>query len=188
MRKTFITAIPVILVLLALPLRAEDSSLRNHPGYFDFSVFESFAVEGETVDVSLDETLIHFTAASMEEDQPELAAALRKIKRVAVRTFAIDKNDTEEIKSQVAAVEQQLESESWTKVVRVMEKSEQVNVFIKSSAGVIDGLAVMVFEFGDEAVFVNVMGEIDPQTLGKIMANIGALEDSELGEFLKEFE
>jgi len=167
---------------------AQDAYLENHPGYFDFSSFEAFAVEGKSVDVSLDESLIGFMAATVEEKSAEAAEALKQIKRIAVRVFEIEDKDSREIKDQAAAMEQQLLRENWRKVVRVNEDDESVFVFMKYSGTLIEGLAVIVIELGDEAVFVNLVGEIDPKTLGTLMKNAELFKEAGLEDFLDDMD
>jgi hypothetical protein len=127
-------------------------------------------------------------AASIEEKSAEAAQALRQIKRIAVRVFPIKEESNREIEDLVSSTEQQLLRENWRKVVRIHEDDESVLVFLKYAGSLIDGVAVMVVELGDEAVLVNMMGEIDPKTLGTLMYNAGLFKEAGFEELLENIE
>lgn len=58
--------------------------------------------------------------------------------------------------------------------MRVREKSETVNVYIRNNDEIIDGLVVLVFDRDDsEVVFANLVGSIDLAKIGELD---GALE------------
>ena len=64
--------------------------------------------------------------------------------------------------------------------VRVREEDEDVHIYMLPGKGDnIDGLVVMVVTDDDEAVFINVVGTIDPVQIGRIghSFRIDALED-----------
>ncbi len=52
----------------------------------------------------------------------------------------------------------------------VNSQDEQVRIFMKINEDRIDGITVMAVE-ENEAVFVNVIGDINPAQLGKVMEN-----------------
>ncbi|WP_246125286.1 DUF4252 domain-containing protein [Exilibacterium tricleocarpae] len=69
-----------------------------------------------------------------------------------------------------------LRGDQWQPTVSVNEAREKVRIFVKQTDGLVDGLVVMVVgeadkhhgDTGNEAVFVNIVGEIDPAELGRI--------------------
>ena len=52
----------------------------------------------------------------------------------------------------------------------VNSDDEQVRIFMKFNKSNVEGITVMALE-QDEAVFVNVIGNIKPDELGKVMEN-----------------
>ncbi len=69
-----------------------------------------------------------------------------------------------------------LERDGWHAVVRVNEDGERVRVYVKPGTnGTIAGLTVLVTDSGsgDEAVFINVAGAIEPARLGMIASAVG---------------
>jgi len=55
--------------------------------------------------------------------------------------------------------------EGWEKIVRVRDVDEHVYIYMKTTNETIDGLVVISVEYGDEAAFVNIVGEITPESL-----------------------
>ena len=58
----------------------------------------------------------------------------------------------------------------WESVVTVNDQSEQVRIFMKIDGDVVQGITVMAVE-PTEAVFVNVIGDLNPEEIGKVMDN-----------------
>jgi len=50
----------------------------------------------------------------------------------------------------------------------VRNEGEHARIYVKMNGNKIDGLTVMAAEDGDEAVFINVIGEIDPEDLSTV--------------------
>jgi hypothetical protein len=107
--------------------------------------------------------------AKITGPQPEPAADLletirRRKEAMAKPSFVDDTSQT-------------LESQGWHAAVRVREEGEQVRIYMKPAAagGVLEGITLMVTDTGsgDEAVFINIAGAIEPAQLGKIAAAIG---------------
>ena len=66
-----------------------------------------------------------------------------------------------------------MRNDKWDTLVTVNdnEDDQKVRVFSKSTDNVIDGVVVMVVspeKEGGEAVFINIVGEIDPEKIGKV--------------------
>jgi hypothetical protein len=157
--------------------------LKAQPGYLDLSQFASFAASKErSVELYVKEPLLSIVTAAMKKDNPELADMLSKIKLVAVRTFPIAATETEKIKAAVSDLDRKLAQAKWEKIVRVVDEKEQVYVYLKSSGSVIDGLTLMAVEFGNEATFVNIVGQIDPKMIEKLSGkfNIPKLQGLDL--------
>ncbi|MDP5072229.1 MAG: DUF4252 domain-containing protein, partial [Congregibacter sp.] len=59
----------------------------------------------------------------------------------------------------------------WEQIVRVREPDELVNVYVKHSGNSIQGLVVMAVD-SEEAVFVNILGDIDPSQRNQVVSRI----------------
>ena len=61
-----------------------------------------------------------------------------------------------------------LQAQSWEPIVQVNEADEQVQIFMKADGEGMQGLAIMAVN-PEEAVFLNILGAIDPDKLGEVM-------------------
>ncbi len=167
--KKFITLFIIVLSgCLAMGALAEEEDFRNMAGYFDFRLAEEFANRETSVEVYVKEPLLSIVRAATRREEPELSDLLSRIKLISVRTFSIGDEDVEPLKARVTELDTRLNQQKWEKIVRVKERGEQVFVYVKSTGEVIDGLVVMAIEYGDEAAFVNIVGNIAPSDLERL--------------------
>lgn len=154
--------------LLALPAMAQEDALKDFPGYVDFG--ELGEIFGEpTVQISVGESLLGLVGSLSAKDDPQAAELFNRLNGVRVNVFentAMPPEGVEYVKS----VSQKLAGLGWESVVTVNSAEEQVRIFMKINGEKIDGITVMVVE-DTEAVFVNVIGDISPAELEKVMDN-----------------
>jgi len=147
----------------------EDKEIKKHPGYVNFDEIEIPGDAEETVEVYIRGPLLRLIAKATEHEDPGLSEILSKLLLIRVNTFSIDSDDASKLKSKISKIEKELEKQKWEKVVRVKEREELVNVYMKlDNKDQIVGLVVMAIEEDDEAVFVNIVGETDWEAIGKI--------------------
>ena len=168
MKKAFFISATLLLLLFAFNAGADDEKLEKLPGYFDFGSFDDYQDRETSVEVYVKEPLLSIVRVAMRREEPEVAELLSKIKLIKVRTFSIDDRDTEEISAKVTDMGHKLDREGWEKIVRVKDYDEQVYVYMKSTNGNIDGMVVIAVEYDEEAAFVNIVGEITPESLEKL--------------------
>ena len=153
---------------IALPAIAQEDALKDLPGYVDFGELNS--VFGEpTVQISIGESLLNMVGALSAEEDPEAAELFRKLNGVRVNVFeteAMAEGSVELVKN----ISAQLSDRGWESVVTVNSADEQVRIFMKISGETVDGITVMAVE-DTEAVFVNVIGNINPAELERVMDN-----------------
>jgi len=70
----------------------------------------------------------------------------------------------------VRDVSSKLSAVGWESVVTVNSDDEQVRIFMKMNGESVEGITVMAVE-PTEAVFVNVIGNISPDELERVMDN-----------------
>ena len=58
--------------------------------------------------------------------------------------------------------------QDWEPIVQVKKTDEEVQIFMKLDGEAVQGLVVMAVD-GDEAVFINIIGMIDPSQLSEVM-------------------
>jgi hypothetical protein len=129
-----------------------------------------------TVEIDLNPALMGFFAEAAKGVEGEAAAALEGITNVRVRVYEGIGNEIEDLVKFVDDTTRRLERDGWHSVVRVNEDSERVRIYMKpGTGGMISGLTVMVTDggAGDEAVFINIAGSIEPSRLGRIASAVG---------------
>jgi hypothetical protein len=147
-------------------------------GYFPFDEIPGLDSE-PTVEIDLDPEMMKIFSAGAQGAQQQAASALEGVTNVRVRVYEGIGGAQADLVKFVDDTSRTLERDGWKSVVRVNEDGERVRIFMKlapsgANAGKIEGLTVMVVDTGggDEAVFINVAGLIEPERLGRIAAQI----------------
>lgn len=162
MKKTLIGALAA---LLALPALAQEDELKALPGYVDFGSLD--AVYGEPkVRVNIGGFLLSFMSQATKDD-PEAAALMSGLEGVRINIYATD-GETAPAMDQLNDVKSMLSSQNWEPIVQVNEEGENVQIFMKADGEGMQGLTVMAVN-AEEAVFLNILGSIDPDKLGQVM-------------------
>ena len=155
--------------LLALPAIAQEDALKDLPGYVDFGELNSIFGE-PTVQISIGASLLSLVGTLSAEEDPEAAELFKKLNGVRVSVFETE-SMAEGAVELVKDLSGSLSQKGWESVVTVNSAEEQVRVFMKISGETVDGITVMAVE-DDEAVFVNVIGNINPAELDRVMKNL----------------
>ena len=165
------TAIVVALVASAA-FGAPKEEYEKMPGYVDFSQLGLNGLEAR-VEVFLKGPLLKMAREAVKSDEPELAGALDGVKLVRVNVFPMDDIDAKDLEAKTKKLASALEKKGWEMAVRVREEDQNVYIYLLPTENeLIDGLVVMVVDADDEAVFVNIVGRIDPEQIGRIGRSI----------------
>jgi hypothetical protein len=144
-----------------------DESYKKSPGYVDFEPIVG-GLESK-IEVFLKGSLLVMAREAVREDDPELSELLSKISYVHVQVFPADETTSSALKEKTRGVEKHLEKNGWEMVVRVREDNEQVLVYLlPGKTDQIHGVVVMAVEDGEDAAFVNIVGDINPAEIGKL--------------------
>ena len=157
--------------LFALPVIAQEDELKDLPGYVDFG--DLAATYGEPkMTINLGGTMLDFVGAMSSSESPETSEMISKLKGIRVQMFGTE--DIEGVvnldaaKSQFNTVKNNLKSSGWEPIVQINEDDERVLVYMKMLNGNMEGMTVMVVD-QEEAVFVNIIGQLNPAELSKVM-------------------
>jgi hypothetical protein len=157
-----------ITALMALPVMAQEDALKDYPGYVDFG--ELSLVFGEpTVQISVGESLLGLVSSLSASEDPEAAELFNRLNGVRVSVFETD-GMADGAVDLIKDVSSRLSNHGWEPVVTVNSNEEQVRIFMMINDGQVEGITVMAVE-ETEAVFVNVIGSINPEELGRVMEN-----------------
>jgi hypothetical protein len=155
-------------VFFSLSAAAQESDMKSMPGYVDFGVLDS--VYGEPrVRINIGATLLKFMAAMSRED-PEAAALMSNLEGVRINIYSTA-GQMKPAQEQIARIKEILNKESWEPIVQVRENDEEVQIFINVDETGMQGLTVMTVD-AEEAVFINILGEMDPSKLGVVLKQL----------------
>lgn len=175
--KTILTTL--LAMLLSAAAWAQDSDLVNTPGYVDFKSMN--AIYGEPrVMINIGGPLMKLMAtAAQHSDDPEAAALMKDLEGVRINIYNTGGN-LEPALEQMAEARAALEELQWQPIIQVKEKDENVQMFTRIEDDKMQGMAIMVVN-AEEAVFLNILGTIDPSEVGRVMdqLNVDVDVDSE---------
>lgn len=169
MYKSLLIAALLLLGTIRLAEAQSNQALEREPGYVDLAAIESWFQADPTIEVNVKGALLKLVAEASRYEDPELADMLRQLKAIQVRGFSMRGVARSDVERQAKAMSKRLESQGWDTVVRVWDDGDQVDMFVKVSGDVIAGMMVMVTSPDeDESIFVNIVGEINPEQIGRI--------------------
>lgn len=162
--KQYLVAIAVL--ALSLPAMAQEDELKDLPGYVDFGELQNFYGEPKVM-INIGGMLLGFMGAAAKQEDPEVAALFNGLKGVRVNVYNTG-GELAPALDQLQEVKSLLQNQAWEPIVQVNDEGEQVQIFMKADGEGMQGLTVMAVD-QSEAVFVNILGQIDPDQVGEIM-------------------
>jgi hypothetical protein len=181
MRKTSVLAGVILVALIGFG----GAQAFAQSGYYPIEEMGIFAEGDLEVDVDLSGAMLRVAAGAMENQDERLADLVASLERVRVQVGNPSGVDAATVAQKMAAAQATLKGAGWQKILSVEENDEQVYLYALESAGNISGLTVFVNEGGEEVVIVNIVGDINPETLGRLIAN---MDDFDLDEIMEGFE
>jgi len=168
MKRLFMNkfVIGLMCTLLALPVMAQEDELKDLPGYVDFGDL-SLTYGEPKITINLGGTMLNFVGMMSSSESPETSEMISKLKGIRVQIYSIEEN-ADAAMNQFGDTKSQLRSSGWEPIVQVNEDDEQVLVYMKAVDGNMEGMTVMVVD-QEEAVFVNVIGQLNPAELAQVM-------------------
>lgn len=157
----------LLLSIACFSVLAQPSTTKGMAGYVEFD--DLAAVYGEPkVRINIGEKLLHFVARMDQEQDKDTAQMFEKLKAVRVEVYKVNENTKPAIKA-VDKVARKLQSQDWEPIVMVTDEHSHVRIFVKlNNDNMIDGLVMMAVGDNDEAVFINIIGQIDPSQVAKV--------------------
>lgn len=152
---------------------AADESPTDQPGYVDFAELSQDYGEPRVM-VNLSGSLLKLVG-DLKHDDPLARETLRSLDSVRIHVYDTA-GDLTPAAVRMEAVSSKLTNLKWEQIVRVQEPTDRVNIYVKYSDERIQGLMIMAVNV-EEAVFVNVLGDIDPAQLQNVVAGIDIVDD-----------
>jgi len=165
-----IKRIPIISICIATLLFSVPA-IADSKGQVEFDDLSPHYGE-PTVEINLSSGLMNMVASFAKHEDPEIGEILAGLEFIKIRVYNL-KGEVKQANLMIDKVSKKLKTDKWEALVTVndFEDNEQVRIFSKSTNDVIDGVVVMVVspeKEGGEAVFINIVGEIDPNKIAKI--------------------
>jgi len=155
---------------LSLALATAAFAADKEPGAIDIGQLMPSA-KGEFVEVNLSPAMLKFAAKLAARKEPDAAELVGNLKSIRVSVVSMDDSNRAATTEQIESVRRKLEAAGWTKMVTVREKEggDNVNVHVlQRGEESIDGLVVTVIDHQGQAVFVNIVGNINADQIAKI--------------------
>jgi Skp family chaperone for outer membrane proteins len=165
--KTLIKSAALFFLAFTI-LSAQHKDYSSEPGYIDFGNLAEAESGDRVVEVFLESNLLRIVSKISEKEDPEVAKLIGGLKLIKANVLEVTTENEKMLHDKAKAIETQLKNKNWDMLVRVRDRHEYVNVYLKSSSdGSIVGLVVTAIDNG-EASFVNIVGNIDLNTIGKL--------------------
>jgi len=155
---------------LSLALATVTSASEIETGAIDIGQLMP-AAKGQFVEINLSPAMLKFAARIAARQEPETAELIRNLKSIRVNVVGLDDSNRSATIEKIEGVRRKLETQGWTKMVTVREQNDGDNVDIhvmQRGEEAIDGLVVTVLDKKGEAVFVNIVGNINADQIAQI--------------------
>lgn len=139
--------------------------------------FDALAAKAsETVNISLDTSLLALAASFLDSSDPDDAATkelIAGLKGIYVRSYTFDR-DFAYPAAQVDQVRKQLAPPAWQRLVEVNSTKDHshVQIYVAADRGIANGLAIIASE-PREFTIVNIVGSIDLAKLRRLEGKFG---------------
>jgi len=176
MKKTLIAALAAVL-MVGLPLPAQS-------GKVDIKHLDKLSSSAdEYIEVALTNLPLKWALKLVAKEDPEAYELLKPIKGIYVRVIAGSKKKKSFSNEDIELIKKQISVPPWERMVMVKDGSEgDINVFvlIDPKTEMLKGLVVLVVDDSD-LVFVNLVGDFDPDNLGLLDGKFGIPPSTNLG-------
>jgi hypothetical protein len=156
----------------------------DSPGKVDFGEFAAPGNGKQFVEINVGGGLINLATRFVEKQEPEVARLLSGIESIRVNVIGLSEGNRASIESRAKELRKKLESSGWDRIVTAQKDNQDVNIFLKmAEKEVVQGLTLMVMEGAkQEAVFINVVGNIRPEQIAMLGERLHVEELKKAGE------
>ena len=157
MRKTMILSI-LLLVLAAPGAFAQKGAPLPATGLLPLDDLDLFPEDKLSVEINIEGALLRMVAETVKGDDPDLSSLLSNLRSIRVQVLPLADGNLSLAKSSFSRAVRWLEGQGWKSTVRVREKGEETQIYLKETDGMGEG----------EAVVINIAGRFDPADIGRI--------------------
>ena len=158
-----------LILAAALVAQAQDSRIQMS------SLDHLAAKANQTVDVNIDERLMHIAAKVLDdkdEDEREVKKLVNGLKGIYVKSFEFE-TEGQYAPGDLETIRTQLRGPGWTRLVNVTSKKDgMLEVYLLFNGETVGGLAVLHTD-DKELTVVNIVGPVDLDKLAKLEGQMG---------------
>ena len=143
----------------------EQENYKKHPGHLDLSFVEKYGEPKSSVELFLTPGLAKLLGGL--DDDEEFENMLKKLYLNKSYTFELDLKNKAEIGSKMKELSASLQKKKWLRFVNIKERDSSSQIFLKEAEDEIQGMVILSVS-KDEATFVNIVGTIDLEAMGKL--------------------
>lgn len=148
---------------------AQNKDFTNEPGYVDFGDLTQFETGEGVTEVYLEENLLKMVSKITNESEPDVTELLKGLKLIKVNSFEVSDNNEAALLKRMEDIDKKLNGKSWQRIVKRKAKDETAYVYVRTgNSDKFTGLVVLALDKPGEAAFVNIVGEINLETIGKL--------------------
>ena len=151
--------------------QAQSNNLSGDPGYFDFGQVPGI-VDEPKVQIDLNPLMLGFIADAAEGEESGVKDVLKGLRGIKVYVYELTQG-RDQVLGFIDAVGLELEGRNWMRMVYIDSDDTKVRIHVRPDGGSISGMTLMVLGDDNEAVFMNIVGDINPAKLGKVVSNVG---------------
>jgi hypothetical protein len=169
--KNLIKLLFVVFIFAAsVSLAQNNEDYTKFPGYFNFGNLSHFIQGNNVTEINIDDHLLSMMNGSTDNNKDDLANILHGLKLVKVYSFDVKLKEQKELLGKMNEMDESLTSKNWNRIVKVKEPDEYTFVYIKPAGNnkEISGLVVATLEKNGKATFVNIVGNINMNAIGKL--------------------
>jgi hypothetical protein len=161
----FLTAIAAGMLLAA----AASSGVAGEPGLVEFGKFARSTTGGTFVEVNISKSLISLVSKMVPENEPEVGKLLNGLHQIRVNVVGLDDSNRADVEKRSLEIRKNLDSNGWDRIVAAQKDSQDVGVYLKMLGDdTIAGLAIVALDGKQQAVFINIVGNIKPEQIGTV--------------------
>ena len=172
--KTILKLASLIVVIVAAA-----SSAAAQGAKIQISQLDALSAKAsQTVDVNIDESLMHLTAkflSSKDPDEAKVKDLVNGLKGIYVRSLQFE-TEGQYSNADLEGIRSQLKAPGWTKIVNVFSRKEgNLEVYLMQTGTQVSGLAVLAID-PKEITVVNIVGPVDLDKLTQLEGQFGIPE------------
>ncbi len=128
--KTLRITFVLLFVLSIGSFAQQKEDYSKYPGYFNYKDFAQLKNAESITEVYLEEPLLKMVAGLAQDKKEGFVDAIGGLKLVRVNEFKIPNNELTNIEAAVEAMDNNLLSKSWDRIIRTNRKGNYTNVYL----------------------------------------------------------